>query len=275
MVSVSPDYFRAMGIPIVQGRPFVSQDTSDQPSVCVVGASLARHFWGAQTPIGKRLRTTPNAPWSLVVGVVGDVHSSGLDADPEMVLYVPLFQRGIYGVTNVVVQARLESVALLNEVRTGVQSLDPDLPVYNAVPMEQRISNSLAPRRFATFFVGSFAGMALFLAVIGMYGVISSAVAQRTHEIGLRMALGATRTHVLWLIVSRGFAMVLCGLLLGIPATLVLTRFVSEFMFDVSVTDPEVLAVVAVLLSVVAILACCIPARRATRVDPMIALRHE
>jgi len=268
------DYFRAMGIPLISGRLF--RDNEDSGSVAIVDESFAEHFLPGQDPVGRRLRLgtqSSESSWITIVGLVKSVKQYGLDARPRITCYFPhdqLPRASMYMV------ARAESTSGLLAAITGeISALDSDLPVYDVGTIEQRVAGSLGRRRFSMMMLGAFAFVALMLAVIGIYGVISYSVAQRTHEIGIRVALGASSGQVLKLVLRQGLLLGALGILLGLAGALALTRLMSGLLFGVNATDPATLGAVSLLLAAVALVAQLIPARRAARVDPMVALRHE
>jgi putative ABC transport system permease protein len=274
----SEDYFQTMGIPLIKGRYFDARDTADAPGVAVVSEALARKYWPDEDPVGKRITFEggPQQPrWREVVGVVGHVRNEGLEGESRGQYYVPYEQRPNNADLFLVVRADGDPAALAPSVRGRIASVDKDLPVYKVTTMERLVSDSLAQRRFSMFLFGVFAALAMALAVVGLYGVMSYAVAQRTHEIGLRMALGAQGRDVLRMVVGQGMALVAVGLGLGLLVAFLLTRLMASLLYGVSAADPLTYAGIALLLSAVALIASYIPARRATKVDPMVALRYE
>jgi putative ABC transport system permease protein len=286
---VSEDYFQTMRIPLVKGRYFDARDTEANGHVVVIDEALARKYWPDEDPVGKRVtfesNPDPKDPnnlaarqpvWREVVGVVGHVRNEGLEGESRAQYYVP------YGSGNasspnlfVAVSAGGDPAALAPAVRGAITGVDRDLPLFRVTTMEKMVAESLTQRRFSMFLLGVFAALALALAVVGLYGVMSYGVAQRTHEIGLRMALGAQARDVLRMVVGQGMALVAVGLGLGLAGALALTRVMASLLFGVSAADPLTYAGIALLLSAVALLASYIPARRATKVDPMVALRYE
>jgi putative ABC transport system permease protein len=282
------DYFRAMGIPLVRGRWFTPDDREGTMPVAVVSETMARDFWPGEDPVGKRIRWggVMSGPWRTIVGIVGDVKDSSLSAVPLPHTYTPYSQEkdelfkgdtigGELRSMRVSVRTKAEPAAMARVVEGAIHSLDPDLAISEVRTMQQDIQSSLAPQRFNMFLLGVFAGLALFLAMIGIYGVLAYAVAQETHDIGVRMALGAGRGEVLQMVLRNALALVLPGMAVGLVGALVLTRFLSSLLFGVRPSDPTTFAAVSVLLAAVALLASYIPARRATKVDPMVALRYE
>jgi predicted permease len=277
----SEDYFQTMGIPLIKGRYFDARDTADAPGVAVIDETLARKYWPGEDPVGKRIsfeRTGPDGQqpvWREVVGLVAHVRNEGLEGESRGQYYVPYAQRANNTDIFVVLRTDGDPSSLAPAVRGAIASVDGDLPVYRVTTMEKMVSDSLSQRRFSMFLFGVFAALALALAVVGLYGVMSYGVAQRTHEIGLRMALGAQRSDVLRMVVGQGMLVVAVGLAVGLAAAVGLTYLMSSLLFGVSFTDPLTYAGIAVLLASVALVASYIPARRATKVDPMVALRYE
>ncbi|HEY9284271.1 MAG TPA: ABC transporter permease [Pyrinomonadaceae bacterium] len=275
--SATHDYFRAMNIPLARGRYFSERDTADSPGVAVVDESLARKYWPNEDPVGKRISFeggAENPRWREVIGVVGHVKHGGLEGESRPQYYVPHAQNPGASMF-VVAQADGDPSALAGPVRSAVRALDKDLPVYRVTTMERLVADSLSERRFSTLLLGAFAAVALLLAAVGLYGVLSYTVAQRRHEIGIRMALGARAGDVLRLVVGQGLWLTLAGLGLGLVAALALTRVMASLLYGVSALDPATFAGVALLLLVVALAACLVPAVRATKVDPTTALRAE
>ena len=273
--SITPGYLRAMRIPLLRGREFDARDVVSSPPVAVVNESMAREFWPGEDPVGKRFRMgDTKGPWKTVVGVVGDVLHKGLDAPHTIQVYLPNTQ---FTDSMVILAVRTanDPVSLAAAVRSEISSLDPQVPVSEVATMEEVVSLSVANQRFGTLLSLLFGAIALLLTAVGIYGVISYGVAQRTHEIGIRLALGATRREVLSLLVGEAMKPALLGAALGLSAAFGLTRLLSRLLYDVKPTDPLVFSAVLLLLIAVALLASYIPARRATRVDPMVALRYE
>jgi len=279
------NYFQAMRIPLISGRLFNAQDGPPSPAVVIISRGMAKKYWPGQDPIGKRLRHEENQPWMTVVGVVGDVNDGSLGRPPQPHIYIPFLQlsdsltaENVVGVArsmNLAVRTAADPAALASVVVAQVHSLDPDVAVANVVTMPQVIRSSLAGPRFNTSLVSLFAGFALFLSAIGIYGVLAYAVTQQRHEIGIRMALGARPCHVLRVVLAWGTRLACLGAVCGIVAALALTRLMKDLLYGVGATDPLTFAGVTLLLLFVAALASLIPARRAARVDPIIALRCE
>lgn len=272
---VSPGYFEALGIPLLQGRLFDATDRSDAPGVALVDEKLAQQYWPNRDPIGKRVRRPgPQASWFTVVGIVGHVKHAQLDAESTGALYFSYLQNRPPGMTFVARTAGPPR-GLAGALPAVVASVDQDLPVFEIRTMEQRVLESLTPRRFAMYLLGIFAAVALALSAVGIYGVMAQSVTQRTHEIGIRMALGAEPRDVLRLVVGQGMVLAATGLAAGVAAALALTSWMSRLLFGVQPTDLLTFLAVSALLAAVALAACYLPARRATRVNPVEALRHE
>jgi putative ABC transport system permease protein len=276
---VTPSYFRTLQISIVRGRAFSEADTADSPLVVLVSETAAQRWWPNEDAIGKRVRLPGYAPdmekvWRTVVGVVNDVKQAGLDAPRTMQIYIPHAQNR-NGFMTLVVRTSQDPLSHAAEVRRQISALDKELAVSGVASMDQVVSESVAGRRFSAILLGAFAVLGLLLASVGVYGVLAYSVAQRTPEIGIRMALGAARKDVLWLIVALGLRQAVVGIVAGTAAALALTRLMSSLLFEVSPADPATFIGAALLLGVVAGLAGYIPARRAAKVDPMVALRCE
>jgi putative ABC transport system permease protein len=274
---VQPNYFQTMGIQLLQGRAFTTQDTRDSPRVAIVNETFVKRYFSNEDPVGKRFTfggAGPNARWISIVGVVRDSKRQGVDQPVRIESWMPLAQMPS-GSMDVVLRTTGDPLALGNAVRDAVWSLDRDLPIPRIQTMEQILSERVAQRRLNMLLLGLFALVALILAAVGIYGVMNYAVTQRTNEIGVRMALGAQASDVLRLIVRQGMTLVVVGVVIGLAATFTLTRLMASLLFGVSATDPITFAAIAVLLIGVALVACLIPARRATKVDPMVALRYE
>ncbi len=275
-----PDYFRTLGIPLLQGRDFNERDDHNSTPVVIVSDQFARQFFPGENPIGKRFKPglssweNEKSQMREIIGVVGDIRNRALNTEPKPVYYLPQSQVP-FNELAIVTKTSNDPRALINAVTREVQSMDAELPVFNAKTMDEYVSSSVAAPRFNTTLLAIFASVALVLTVIGLYGVMSYSVAQRTNEIGIRMALGAQTSDVLRMIVKDGAKIVAIGLLLGIGGALALTRLLESLLFGVTTRDPLTFVSIAALLSVVAMLACYIPAWRATRVDPLEALRCE
>ena len=271
----SPGYFQTMGIPVIKGRDFSEHDTINSPLAVVINETMARKYWPGEDPIGKRLLDPGNrTPPAEVIGVVGDIKHFGLDDQAEEYIYTSSIQTPGNSMF-LVVRTATDPVSMTATLRKEVQSLDKALPVFDIKPMNQRIIESAGPRRLVMFLLSIFALVALILASVGIYGVMAYAVTQRTHEIGIRVALGARRGDILKLVIRQGMWLVLLGVTLGLLVSFAVTRFMAGLLFGVTANDPLTLAGVSLLLAVIAFIACLIPARKATKVDPMVALRYE
>ena len=270
------DYFRAMGIPLLRGRYFTRFDNKDAAPVVLIGETMAHRFWPDEDPIGKKInvRFLGQQTTREIIGVIGDVRHTGLDSDPRPELFLPHLQEP-YGSMTYIVRTSVDPQTLLPAVKREVWTVSKTQPFSSITTMEQLVSRSLGERRFSLLFLTTFASIALALAGVGIYGLISFNTSQRTHEIGVRMALGAGRQDILKLVVGQGLALTLTGVALGLVAAFALTRYLSSLLFNVSAADPATFVVVSLLLIGVALLACYLPARRAMKVDPMIALRYE
>ena len=272
----TPDYFKAMRIPLKTGRTFTERDTAETPPVVVVNESLARRIFPGEDPIGKRLTVWRDEKFAReIVGIVSDVKSGRLDAEVNSQIYVPHAQDAGWGGLSLAVRTKGEAEALSAGVRGAVLAIDKNLPVYDIKTMDDVLSASVANNRLVMLLFSVFALFALLLATVGIYGVMAYSVAQRTHEIGIRMALGAQAPDVLRLIVGQGMMLALIGVGVGLFGAFALTRVMASQLYGVSATDPLTFAIVALMLAIVALAACYIPARRAMRVDPMVALRYE
>jgi len=268
------DYFRAMGIELRRGRAFTAADRYETPQVVIVNESFARRFYPNEDPLGQRIliRNRPQA--CEIVGIVNDVRHFGPQKEPGPEMYVPYNQLAVGGVP-LVVRTQSEPAALAEAVRKEIAAVAPEVAIGKIRTMTQLMTAALAERRFALLLLGMFAGVALLLAAVGIYGVMAYAVTRRHHEFGVRLALGAQAQDLLWLVLRQGLTLALAGMALGVAAALTLTRLMNTLLFGVSATDPLTFVGVALLLTFVALLACWLPARRATKVDPMIALRCE
>jgi putative ABC transport system permease protein len=270
---VTPDYFKTMEIPLRQGRLFTEYDTSKSPRVALVSEALAHKLWADQSPVGQFITTTPDVPASQVVGVVGDVNQSGLGAEGiEPEFYLP-YQQVPWRVFTVLVRSA-NAGQMAGTIQRNVISIDKDQPISQPALMETVLADKLSQRRLNMWLLGVFGGVALVLALVGIYGVISYTVTQRTHELGLRMALGAQPYHILKLIVGHGMSLAVIGIGIGLVGAFWLSKYLTTLVFGISVKDPMIFVGSAALLFIAALIACAIPARRALRVYPMQALRH-
>jgi predicted permease len=275
---VTPGYFETMGISLRRGRAIATTDTRDAP-VVVVNEALVRKYYRGEDPLGKRIYL--GAPDNRlfregsIVGVVSDTRDAGLGRDPLPTVYIPFAVMPGWPAFSYVLRTQQEPGAVIASARRTIRELDPTLPVRDVASMDDVLSTAVAPARWSTTLLGVFAGVALVIAVLGVFGVLSFVVTQRTRELGIRIALGAAPAQVRRLVVGRGVVLVLTGVAAGIVGATVLTRFMGSLLFGVGATDPVTYAVVAAILVGAALLASYLPARRATRVDPILALRAE
>jgi len=275
--SVSPEYFSTLGIPVIRGRVFTNSDEQKTPNVVLIDEAMAGRYFGNQDPIGHRLKgggRASNAPWCTIVGVVGNIKSDGFDQPYQPHVYFPVFQRPTYAMA-VFVQTDSNPMSLVKGLREQVQAVDPNLPVFGERSMEQVVSDSLGQRRFAMQVVALFGVLALLLASIGIYGVMAYSVNQRTREIGIRVALGASSGTILRWVLRQGLLLIAIGVGTGLLAAFALMRLLRGLLFGVGTTDVFTYVALAAVLAIVALLACYIPARRATKIDPLVALRYE
>ncbi|HUI40358.1 MAG TPA: ABC transporter permease [Terriglobia bacterium] len=274
---ISPDFLRALGLPLLRGRTFTENDNENSPLVALVNSSLAQRFWPGQDPVGKRFllgRPKPQEKWVTVAGVVADTKLYGLDNPSRLEIYLP-FRQETSSDMYLVVRSASDPASLLPAIRAAVAAVDKNQPIFGVQTLKQLVSDSVSTRRVTLILLGLFSALALVLAAIGIYGVMAYSVARRTHEIGIRVAVGAQHKDVLRLVLGEGARLTLWGLALGLTTALALTRLLSSLLFAVSASDPLTYAAVALLLVLVALIACYVPARRALRVDPIVALRYE
>lgn len=274
---VCPNYFSTMRTPLLQGREFTDKDRLAAPPVAIINSSMARRFWPDQNPVGERFKQggfNSTDPWLTVVGVVQDVRQGGLDGEFLPQFFRP-YAQAAWPVMTIVVRTTSDPLAFAVLTKKALADIDPDQPVSNIRTMKEVMDDSLGPRRFPMLLLITFSLLALVLAAVGIVGVVSYSVAQRTHEIGIRMALGARRTDVLRLVVSRTMLWVAVGVGVGLIGSVSLRRLLAGLLYGVSPTDPLVLGAVSLLLAAVALLASYVPARRAAKVDPLVALRWE
>ncbi|HEX3253530.1 MAG TPA: ABC transporter permease [Pyrinomonadaceae bacterium] len=272
--TVMPNYFETMGIPFIKGRLFNSNDRPDTPAALIINQTMAEKFWPGQEPLGKQIKFVQDGSTGTVVGVVGDAKHYWLEETQRPQLYNPYSQTpGYFG--TLVIRTTVDPMSISEQVRQAVWKVDPDQPMWKIRTVEFLLNRSVADRKFLMALMGLFAGLALLLTTIGLYGVISYLVNQRTQEIGIRMALGAQVGQILSMVLKQGMFLVVLGVVIGLGAAWLLTSFMSKLLYEVSATDPVTFGVIAVLLIIVALLACYLPARRATKVDPMVALRYE
>ena len=272
---VTPEYFHLVGIPLLRGRLFNEFDIDTAPQVAVVNEAFARIYWPNEDALGKRFKSTRlDSPWITVVGVIANARTQSLAQTDSPQLYLDVYQTPAKHLS-IFLRGHLDTAAIPDQVRAQVQSLDPTLPVFGAQTLNQTVSASLSQRRFSMEMVALFALTALLLAGLGIYGVISYMVSERTHEIGIRLALGAQKQNIMRMVVGQGLTLAIAGAGAGLIGALIVSQLMAGLLFGVRPTDPIMFGSVALLLVGVALLACYVPARRAVRVDPMIALRHE
>jgi putative ABC transport system permease protein len=278
---VEPSYFSTLEIPLKRGRLFDDGDDGDAPEVVVVNETLAHRLWPGESPLGKRLKQglpreddDASSPWREIVGVVGDVKQFGLGEATQMQVYLPARQEGLFDVS-AALRTAIEPLSLVEPVKSAVRDIDPDIPLYDVKTMESVVSDSIAPRRFTMMLFGLFALLALFLASIGLYGVIAYSVARRTAEIGLRMSVGASRTDIFRLVLRQGMLWAVLGAVVGLLGGVTLTRLLEGLLYGVAARDAVTFVSVPLVLLGVAALACAVPAIAATRIDPIRALRYE
>jgi predicted permease len=273
---VSPGYFKVMGIPLERGRDFDGHDVKGAAQAAVISQATASRLWPGEDPIGRRFNfgDDTDTNWFSVVGVVGDVRQASLSSAPAPMVYIPLSQNAV-PLMSLLVRTDAGGGAVASAVKAAVRQVDPDLAVGEAADFSRTLDRSLNGQKLRATTLSSFAGAALLLAALGVYGLLSYTVARRRREIGIRLALGATPAHVFRSVVVEGMKLAAIGIGLGIPASLALTRLVASQLFGVQAGDPFTLAAVSVLLALVALVACCLPARRVLRIDPVLALRAE
>jgi putative ABC transport system permease protein len=274
---ITPDYFQTMSIPILKGRSFTEHDRDNTLNVIIVNEALARRFWPNQDALGKRLgfeEDPGKQVWREVVGIAGNVRHKALETEAMPEVYFP-HQQFPSNFMNLVVHTASDPASMVSAIRNQVLSIDKDQPVSDVMTMEQRLAKSVASRRFVMLLLGAFSALAVGLAAVGIYGVMAYLVVQRTQEIGVRLALGAQKRDVFKLIVGKGMVLAVIGTAIGLVASLALTRLMRSLLFGVTPTDWLTFVIVSVVLLTVALLACYIPARRATKLDPLIALRYE
>jgi len=274
IASATSNYFHIIAARLIAGRYFDATDTPNSLRVVLVNQAFCRRFFPNEDPLRKRIQLGGGDDWRTIVGIVGDVRHMGVQTDPEPEVITP-FQQESRSQMFVVLRTAVDPSDLTLAVRQTVLALDKEQPTFDAATMEERLAESLATQRWNMWLLAAFAGTALALAAAGIYGVISYFVIQRTHEIGVRMALGATAQSVLTLVLRQGSLMVVLGGVIGIGVSFAMTRFVAGMIYGIRVTDLFTYLSVSVLLAVVALLACYIPAWRVTRIDPMVTLRYE
>jgi len=276
-----PGYFKALGIPLLEGRYFEETDNQDSEQVVIIDEWLARRYWPDSSPVGKRmLRGVPGMEDEeenlfTVIGVVGQIKHNDLSAAEHTGAYYHPYKQQPMPFMSMVVRTETEPTSLTNTVREAVTDIDPDLPFFRVMTMEERIDDSLIQRRTPMLLLIIFAGVALFLAAVGIFGVLAYMVTQRTRELGIMIALGSSNQHIFRTVVWQGIRVLVVGLVIGIGGTLVLTHLIQALLYGVQPTDPVVFVTVSLLLGIVVILACLVPARRAMRIDPVRTLNYE
>jgi predicted permease len=275
---VSPKYLTTMGIPLLRGRQFGPEETTKMPGSVIISESMARRYWPGEDPIGKRLTPGRNAgpdDWFQIIGIAKDIRQFELNAESKPQMYLPYVQADFFAPGDLVVKTDVDPIGLAATVRRAVWEIDKEQPVSNIKTMDEIAAESVARQRFSMLLLTIFAAVALVLAAVGIYGVMSYSVTQRRSEIGIRMALGAQKSDVLKLTVGKGLKLVLIGVAFGLAGAFALTRLMASLLFGVGATDPGTFITISVVLVSVALLANYIPARRATKVDPLAALRYE
>jgi predicted permease len=272
---VSDGYFSAIGMPILRGREFSASDREDVPWVVVINEAMARQYWGEEDPLGKRIHFG-DPEWRTIVGIAGDVRHEGLDRELQAEMYVPYSQTpNTVGTASIVVRAEIDAAAMTATLRQTVAEIDAGLPLDQIRTMEQMVSASVGAPRFRTVLLGMFSMLALAMAAVGVFGVTSYSVVQRTREFGVYLAVGATERDVLKMVLGRAVGLIGVGVMLGLAGAFGVTRVIERFLFGVEALDWVTFVTVPVFLLGVGVLASYVPARRATRVDPMVALRYE
>jgi putative ABC transport system permease protein len=275
---VSPGYLSTLGVPLVRGRTFSDRDADGSPDVVIINAAAAKRFWPNEDPIGRRITFVFGAAprWIEIVGVVGDVKHASLEADSNAEAYLPMLQTNFWAQARnmtLVARTRGDAATMAPMIRAAVAEIDRSQPIGVVSQMDTLIERSVAPQRLNLWLVSAFAAVALMLTGAGLYGVMAYLVAQRTHEIGVRMALGASPRRVVELVLRQAGTMTLVGIVIGMAGAVAVSRFIAGLLFGVSATEPSVYAGVSLVLAIVALLAVAIPSTRATRVDPITALR--
>jgi putative ABC transport system permease protein len=272
--SVSPGYFGTLGISLIKGRDFSDRDKSEAPAAAIINDELARIYFSGEDPIGKRISFDDRQSWISIVGIIGDVKQLGLDSSAKPEVYFPYLQV-VAPEMSLVIRTSSNPLSLAATLKSQIQMIDKDLPIDDAKTMQQLLAESSSGRRFNMLLLSVFAAVALVLAIVGIYGVMSYTVARRTHEIGIRVAVGAQPLDVFRMVIGQGMKLAIIGVACGLAGAFGLTRLMTTMLFGVEPTDPATFVSIAVLLTGVTLVACYIPARRATKVDPLVALRYE
>jgi putative ABC transport system permease protein len=277
---VTPDYLKTMGIPLQRGRSFNDGDNEQSIKVAIINETMARQYWPGEDPLGKRFTMDdPNdkATWVTIVGIAGDVRQMGVDEPVKAEMYFP-YQQGqepFYIPRDLTIRASVDPLSLVAAVRNEIHQVDPEQPISNIRTMGQMLGEETASRNLGMTLLTIFAGLALLLATVGIYGVLAYFVVQHTQEIGVRMALGAQRSNILGLVLKKGMTLTLLGVGIGLVIAFALTRLMTSLLYEVSAADPLTYVAISLLLTAVAFFACYLPARRATKVDPLVALNYE
>jgi putative ABC transport system permease protein len=272
--SISPGYLQTLEVPLLKGRDFSDRDKSDAPQAAIINNELARIYFPNEDPLGKRITFDDGESWISIVGIIGDVKQLGLDSAAKPEVYFPYLQAPSPSMS-IVVRTSSDPLSLAASVKRQIQTLDRDLPIDDAKTMQQLLAESNSGRRFNMLLLTVFALVALVLAIVGIYGVMSYTVTQRTHEIGIRVAIGAQSRDVFRMVIGQGMRLAIIGVAFGLVGAFGLTRLMTSMLFGVEPTDPATFVIIGVLLTVVALVACYIPGRRATKVNPLVALRYE
>jgi putative ABC transport system permease protein len=279
---VTANYLKTMNVPLRAGRYFDSRDNEQSMPVAIINETMARQYWPGENALGRRFKIgdpdEPGKPWKEIIGIVADIRQMGLDEPVKAEMYFPYQQITDwpgFGPRDLAIRTAGETTNLVSAVRQAIREVDPDQPVSNVATMAEVLGEEAAQRRMGMIMLVGFAVLALLLASLGIYGVLAYFVTQHTNEIGVRLALGATPRNILFLVLKKGMGLALIGVAIGIAASFAFTRWMSSLLFGVKAADPLTFVAVPLLLAMVALLACAIPARRATKVDPMVALRYE
>jgi len=277
---VSTNYLKAMNIPLRQGRYFENRDNAQSMPVAIINETMARQYWPGENALGRRFKVgdpDEDIPWTEIVGIVGDVRQMGIDEPVKAEMYLPYQQidNVWYNPRDLAIRTSGDTSNLVSSVRQIIREVDPDQPVSNVATMAEVLGTEAAQRRMGMIMLAGFAALALLLASLGIYGILAYFVTQHTNEIGVRQALGATPRNILFLVLKKGMALTLLGVVIGLGASFALTRLMSSLLFGVNASDPLTFVTVPLLLALVALVACLVPALRATKIDPLVALRYE
>lgn len=271
----TPDYFRVLGVPMLSGRAFTDADTRDSTHIAIINAQMAKHYWPEESPIGHRVSEDNGKTWTTIVGVVSNIHQDGVDKDFVDGIYFPQAQVAFMGDPHLLIRTRNDPDQVARQMVSIIQQIDPQQPVTDIHTLDQLRSEQMGTPRVTSLLLSLFAGVALFITVVGVTGALGLSVAHRTKEIGIRIALGATRPEILQNILMRGMSPVIAGVVVGAATAILATRVISTMLFAIRPNDPPTFIAITILLGLVAFIGCAIPARRAVKVDPMKALRNE